>query len=130
MPVTKTAATAAQKLDFLAVVGYFAEIFTGFGVKDNGAAGHFYNHIVTVFTERPATGAAATVSGENVAAIAQGEQSPHIAVAFENDMSAAAAITTVGATFGNVFGTIEMTRTGATFARSAKDFNVVNKIGV
>ena len=52
-----------------------------------------------------------------------------MAVAFEDYMSAAAAVATVGASFGYVFGPVEVARACAALAAPAEDLNVIYKVG-
>ncbi len=52
MPVAKTAAAAAQELDFLAVLGDLAEKLAGLCIKNHSPAGHFYNYILAVLAKR------------------------------------------------------------------------------
>ncbi len=51
-------------------------------------------------------------------------------VAAQDDVTAASAVAAVGSTLGYIFGTMEMARAGATLARAAKYFDVVDEIGV
>lgn len=45
-------------------------------------------------------------------------------------MASAASIASVGASFGYIFGPVEMARAGAAFARTAKYLYIVYEIGV
>ena len=64
MPVTKSAATTFEELHFLTVVGYLAEVFTGFGIKNDSTAGHFNNNIFAILAKASAAGTRLTVTGE------------------------------------------------------------------
>ena len=44
------------------------------------------------------------------------------------DVSATAAVAAVRTTFRNVFGSMKMGRAGAPFARTAKDFHIIDKV--
>ena len=113
---SEAAVAAAQELYLLAVVCHLAEEFAGFGIENNSSAGHVDNHVLSVLAKRAATGTALAVAGKNVAAVSERQQGPHVAVATEYYMTATAAVTPVRTSFGNIFCSVEMTRTGATLA--------------
>lgn len=51
VPVTQSAASAFQQNDFLTMLGYIADVFTGFGIVHYRAAGHFDYFILSVLAE-------------------------------------------------------------------------------
>ncbi len=119
MPVAEAAAAAAQQLHELSVVGDLRQVVARFGVVHHRAAGHIYGYVLAVFSETAPGAAALTVAGEYVAAVFERQQRPHVAVAAQDDVAAAAAVAAVGAAFGHILGAVEMARAGSAFARTA-----------
>mgnify|MGYP007071177812 CR=1 FL=1 len=62
VPVTQSAASAFQQNDFLTVLGYIADVFTGFGIVHYRAAGHFDYFILSVLAETAVLGARLAVA--------------------------------------------------------------------
>jgi hypothetical protein len=67
--------------------------------------------------------------GKNMSFVFQMKQSPIIAITAQNDASAITSIATVGAPFGDVLFAPEMSRSAPAFSRTAKNLDIVNKIG-
>ena len=108
MPVAEAAFAAAQELYLLAVVCHLAEEFSGFGIEHHCSAGHFNDLVLAVFTETASGRTALSVSGEDMPAVAQGEECPHVFVATQYHMASASAVSSVGATFWHIFSAMEM----------------------
>ena len=125
-----TAATAAKKVYCLAVFGDLGEKFAAVGVVDDGSAGNVDDDIVAVFAERASGASGLAVSGEDMAVIAQRQKRPEMAVATQYDVASATAVAAVGAPFRNIFGAVEMARSGASLAAAGEDFYVVYEVGV
>lgn len=69
-----------------------------------------------------------SVSGKNMSAVAQREQSPHVRIAPEDDVTATAAVAAVGSALGYILGSVEMTRAGTALTRAAKNLYIIYKI--
>ncbi len=128
VPVAQAAAAAAQQLHELAVVGHLREVLAVFCVVHHRAAGHVDDHILAVLAEAAAGAAALAVAGEDVAAVFQGQQRPHVAVAAQDYVAAAAAVAAVGAAFGHILGAVEVARAGAALTRAAQYLDVVYEV--
>ena len=128
MPVTQSAASAFQQNDFLTMLGYIADVFTGFGIVHYRAAGHFDYFILSVLAEAAVLGARLAVACHDVAVVAQVQQGPVVAVAAENHVAASSSVTSVGAAIGNVFFTPHVRGASTALTGAAIDFYVVNKI--
>ena len=128
MPVAQAAATALEELHLLAVVGHFGDVIACLGVEYHGTAGHVDDDVFTVFAEGTAARTTLAVAGEDMAAVFEGQERPHVAVAAEDDMTAATAVAAVGTALGHVFGAVEMARAGAALARAAQYLDVVYEV--
>ncbi len=127
MPVAESSLAASEQVDCLAVLCHLAEEFAGVGVEDGCAYGHLHNLVLSVL----ALGAArVAVRGEDVAPVAEREQCPEVTVSFEDDMSSAAAVASVGTAFGYILGAVVMAAARAPFAAAAKYLYVVYEIRV
>ena len=130
MAVAPAPLAAAEQLDFLAVLGDFAQELAAVGIENSGAYGDFDYLVLTVAAVRAVLAAALSVGGENVTLVAQRQQRPHVAVALQYDMAAAAPVAAVRPPFGYILGTVVMTAAGAAFARPAQDLYIIYEIGL
>ena len=130
MPVAESSLAASEQVDCLAVLCHLAEEFAGVGVEDGCAYGHLHNLVLSVLAVGAARAAALAVRGEDVAPVAEREQCPEVTVSFEDDMSSAAAVASVGTAFGDILGAVVMAAARAPFAAAAKYLYVVYEIRV
>jgi hypothetical protein len=104
--VAKSAFTATEELNLLSVFGHFTKELACLGVENGCADWHFDGAVFAVFTKRAIGAAALSVGGEDVALITEVEQRPHVAIATENDMTAATAVAAVRTTFRHIFSSV------------------------
>ena len=98
-----------EKSTFVLRFVYLGEELSGFGIEHYRAARHVYDHIFAIFSGASASGAALTVAGKHVAVIFQWKECPHLRVATQDNVSAAATVATIGSTLGHIFRTVEVT---------------------
>ena len=118
MPVAESSLAPSEQIDCLAVFRHFAEEFAGVGVEDGCAYGHLHNLVLSVLAVGASRAAALAVRGEEVT------------VSFEDDMSSAAAVASVGTAFGYILGAVVMAAARTPFAAAAKYLYVVYEIRV
>ena len=129
-PVAEAAAAAAKELYLLAVLVDLAEKFARLGIKYHRSGRYLDDDILAVLAETAAARAALAVAGKHVAVEFQGQQSPHLLVAAEYHVAAAAAVAAVRAALGHILGAIEMTRARAALAAAAVYLHIIYKIAV
>ena len=110
------------------MLGYIANVFTGFGIVHYRSTGHFDYLVLSVLAETAVLGTRFSVPGHDVAVVAQMQQCPVVAVAAKNYVAASSSVTSVGASIRNVFFTPHVRGASAAFTGTAIDFYVVNKI--
>ena len=128
MPVAESPLAAAQEFYFLAVFRHLAKKIACLRIEDSGAYGHFDYLVLTVFSRGAVLAAALSVGRKHMPPVAEGEKCPHVAVAFQDDMSAASSVTSVRSPFRNILRSVEMARACATLAAAAKDLNVIYEV--
>ena len=110
------------------VVGHFAEKLAVVGVVDSRTARHFDNAVFAVLTRTATFAAGLSVGSKDVTLIFEVQEGPKIAVTAQDDMASATAVTAVGAAFGDVFRSVEMSRAGAALPRATHYFYIVDKV--
>jgi len=130
MAVAEAPFSTPQQVDFLAVFGDLAEEFARIGVENGSAYGYVDNLILAILAVASAGASRFAVGGEDVAAIAEWKECPHVGIAPEDDVPAAAAVAPVGATFGYILGAVEVAASGASLAGAAKDLHIIYKIRI
>ena len=119
MPVAQAPFPPLEELDFLAVIGDFAEELPRLGIKYHRSGRYLDDDILAVLAETAAARAALAVAGEDMAAVFERKQRPHIFVSAENHVASAASVPSVGSTFGNIFRPVEMTGACSPFSAAA-----------
>ena len=128
VPVAKSSFAASQQVDDLAVFRDLGQEVAGLGVEHGGAYGHLDDAVFAVLAVGAYGSAAFAVGGEDMALVAQREKRPEMAVSFQYDVAATAAVAAVGTSFRHILGSVEMARAGASLAAAAKDLYVVYKV--
>ena len=130
VPVAESTFSSAKQFYFLAVFGNVGKKLARLGVEHGGAHRHLYYAVFTVFAERASGASRLSVGSEYVALVAEVKQGPYIAVSAQDDVASPAAVASVGAAFGHIFGSVEMPASGSSLARAAKYLYVVYEVGV
>ena len=81
MHVAQASLAAAQQVDFLFVLGHFAQELAGVGVEHGGTHGHLDDLVLAVGAVWGVLAAALAVGGEDMTPVTQREQRPQMTVA-------------------------------------------------
>ena len=108
LPVAQSATAALEEHHHLAVFRYIANVFAGFGVINHGAAGHIDVFVLAIGTMGAAFRTIASMSGKDVALVAQVQQRPVIVVAAQINVAAATSVASIGTAVGLVFGSVKV----------------------
>ncbi len=128
VPVAEAAFAASEELHLLAVFRNLTDEGSSFGVEHGCAHGHLYDTVFTILAERASCAAALAIGGEYVALITQRQESPHMSVSAQDNVSTAPTVTTVGTPFGDVFSSMEMTASRTALSRAAENLYIVYEI--
>jgi hypothetical protein len=126
--VAQAAATAGGHDDFLAVFRDFTLDLTGFRVADHGAQRDIEVFVLAVCPVHQLAAAAFTGFCDDVLAVLQVEQGPHVVRSADDDVAAAPPVPAVGAALCGHLRTVKVGGTWAAFARPATDFDVVYEV--
>ena len=129
MVVAETSASAFGDDDFLSVFCHFAQYFTSLGIAADASQRHVKNLVGTSAAGAEVLAAILSVLGKYMLGVFQVQECPPLAVAAQDDMSAASPVATVGTSFGIVLHTKQVCRTGTAFARADEYFDIVDKVG-
>ena len=91
-----------------AVVGDFTDGFSCVCIAGDRAEGHLDNDVLAVCTRAAVLASVSAVSGKDVAFVFEVDECPVIAVASEDDVSPASAVSAVGASFDGAFVPVEV----------------------
>ncbi len=114
--VAQASLAAAEEVYHLSVFSNIGEEITCLGIEDSRAYGYLNDAVFAVLARRASFPSALSVGGEYVSLISQMQQCPEVAVAFEYDMTAATAVSAVGAALGHIFGAMEVAAAGTALA--------------
>ena len=105
-----------------------AKVGACFGIVYHGTTRNLDDFILTILAATLVLGAVPTMTSEGMAVVAQVEEGPIVAVATQDDVSATAAITTVGASVRVVLHAAHVRATATSLARTAIYFYVIDEI--
>ena len=112
----------------LPVFQYFHFGFASQFVFTNSSQRHFYNYVGSLTASTVVFGAVFAIVGNHVFVVAQVQQSPHLAVAPQNNVTTSATIATIGATHCRQFVSQKMFATAAAMSAFGKYSDVVYKV--
>src|SRR5690606_23833960 len=128
--VAESAFSAGEPDYFLAVFVDLGFLGAGFFIAGDFAKRHFDYNIFSEAAGLTISAPVFAVFGQYIFEVSEVEQGPEVAVAFEDDVSAAAAVATIGATEGGEFISHEVFAAWSAVSASAEDPDLVNKIAL
>jgi len=112
----------------LPVLHHFAEHFTGLIVLHHRTQWHLDDLVLTGLSRALVAGAHPAIIGDHVFGVAQVQQGPQLGIAAQDDVTAAAAITAIGAALGHVLLAAEVAAALPPFPGAALDADVVDEV--
>jgi hypothetical protein len=112
----------------LSVVGHIAEVFARLGIVNDCAARDINITVFAICSCATAGPSVASVTGENMTLEAEVQKRPIVVVASQIHMASAPTIAAIRSAIGNVFGTMHVHGTSATFTRTAAYLDVIYEV--
>ena len=107
----------------------FADILARLAVVHHRAARYFDDLVFSVLAERAALSAFAAIGCHDMLLVLEVQQRPEVTVATQDDRPAFTAITAVGTSLGQVFGSVQVHTARAALTGAAINLHIVDKIG-
>jgi hypothetical protein len=128
MRITLTALTARKQDGCLIMFIDLADDLTGLKIARHSTQRHFEDDVLAAFAEAECAAAPLAVVCEYMLAILQVKQGPELFIAFQDQVTAATAITTIRSTFADELFSVEMRASRATMSRTTEYLYVVYEI--
>ena len=128
MVISEATSATGNHHPLLVVLGDFPDHFLSIRIANHGSDWDVDVFVFAVSSMLPVSSAWETMTGQNVLAVLEMQQGPHLCISTQNHVSATAAVSSIRSPFRGGAVTVHVCTSLASFTRATTELHIINKI--